>query len=145
MHHCAFLDPSSCRDLMTAGLAKAAPLLLISKKELTMISRTIRDLKISKDGNQELLCPDCGNNYMHHLEIHVTTRDGEDQGGTIATIAQDGSTSLRRVGATQIPGRRDSLQISFWCEACGEDAPQKILQILQHKGNTEIGWLSPTP
>ena len=103
-----------------------------------------RSVNISTDGNDELLCPDCGSNYLHQTSLRVMARTkGEDGPGTITSVAGDGAATIRSAASSELPGRRDSVEILFWCEQCGEDAPEKVLQLLQHKGNTITTWISP--
>lgn len=92
------------------------------------------------NSENEILCPDCGNNYMHHTSVNVITRDSEDSSGTSALSTAEG-VSVSRVAADKIYGRRDVIEIELWCESCGEGAPRKKLVINQHKGNTQIQWL----
>ena len=93
---------------------------------------------IKINSNDELLCPDCGNNYTHHSSVNVIMRDSEDGPGTSAISSIKG-VAVSRVESSQIPGRRDVIEIQLWCEQCGSDDP-KTLRIMQHKGNTEITW-----
>lgn len=92
------------------------------------------------NSENEILCPDCGNNYTHHTSVNVITRDCEDGPGTSALSTYEG-VSVSRVEAGKIFGRRDVIEIELWCESCGEDAPKKKLVINQHKGNTQIQWV----
>lgn len=92
------------------------------------------------NSENEILCPDCGSNYTHHLSVNVVTRDSEDGPGTSALSTAEG-VSISRVDADQIYGRRDVIEITLWCESCGENVQKKKLVINQHKGNTQIQWV----
>lgn len=93
---------------------------------------------IKINANDELLCPDCGNNYTHQMSVNVIMRDSEDGDGTAAFCSRKG-VEVSRLESSKIAGRRDVIEIQLWCEQCGEDEP-KILRIMQHKGNTEVTW-----
>lgn len=89
------------------------------------------------DAHDELLCPHCGGEYLHHGKVHVHNRDRED--GDTTKITVSGLKSKRRTtgGGGNPSGRRDGVVIDFWCEHCTAK-PQ--LCIAQHKGLTYIGW-----
>ncbi len=87
----------------------------------------------------EIICPVCRGNYMHHSSVNVIIRDSEDGPGTAALSNNDG-VSVKRVESNDIVGRRDVIEIELWCETCGENSPSKKLVINQHKGNTQIKW-----
>ena len=91
------------------------------------------------NSENEILCPNCGKNFMHHSSVNVINRDSEDGPGTSA-LSNDDGVHITRVGANEILGRRNVIEIELWCETCGENAPKKKLIINQHKGTTEIKW-----
>lgn len=95
-------------------------------------------IKINSDN--EILCPMCGGNLMHHSSVNVITRDSEDGPGT-STRSNDDGVFITRIEANEIFGRRGEIEIELWCETCGENAPKKKLAIKQHKGNTKIQWV----
>ena len=95
---------------------------------------------IKVNSENEILCPVCGGNFLHHSSVNVFTRDSEDGPGTSALSTHEG-ISITRKDDKEIYGRRDAIQIEFWCESCGENASPKRLIINQHKGNTLIQWL----
>ncbi len=95
-------------------------------------------LKINS--KNEIVCPDCGGNFIHHSSVNVITRDSEGGPGTSA-LSNDDGVHIARVEANKIFGRRDVIEIELWCETCGENAPKKKLIINQHKGNKEIQWI----
>jgi formylmethanofuran dehydrogenase subunit E len=76
---------------------------------------------------------------LHHSSVNVISRDSEDGPG-ISALSDENGIHVKRVDAEQIYGRRDVIEIEFWCESCGENAPKKRLRINQHKGNTLIQW-----
>jgi hypothetical protein len=97
-----------------------------------------------RDG--QLLCPYCGNSYLHHIEVRVYDR-GEDDDLTDVTRVKDGLAATHRepsLGCDNPSSRRDGVEILFWCEDCydpdkGNDS-RVFLTIAQHKGNTVMGW-----
>ena len=84
-----------------------------------------------------LLCPKCDGDNLHHSSVEVIVRDGEDGPGTSALSSRDGTT-VSRVDASEIIGRRNAMVVSFWCEECGD--LDERLSIYQHKGCTIIDW-----
>lgn len=95
----------------------------------------MKTIKISED---TLLCPTCNNTNLHQNKIITIFRDEEDKDGT-ETLSQRNYTCINRVPDADIPGRRDFAAIYFKCEHCTGD---KILHIMQHKGETTIYWKS---
>lgn len=91
------------------------------------------------DENNELLCPACGGNYLHHTEVHVYSREEDAQKVLQTTITRDGVASgvVDSLVAANPSPRRDGLTIKFWCELCHS---KPVLMIAQHKGNTQMGW-----
>ena len=85
-----------------------------------------------------LLCPECGENFLHHTEVTVFSRPAEDGPVTSTRIHPDAAVHV-------LPGhwkgnpssRRDGLAVRFYCENCDVDAE---LTIAQHKGETSIQW-----
>jgi hypothetical protein len=115
-----------------------------------------------------LRCPRCGNQWLHHHDIAIWSRDEEDGPGTLTEI-RDGAVLVTRQAANEIPHRRDTIRITFGCEMCGDefltcdesdrytaecgDCPvaaecragnrptHLVLEIEQHKGHTQLRWL----
>ena len=85
-----------------------------------------------------LLCPVCGGNNLHQGEVRIYHRDKEDGPGTL-TVADTGKVSTERLEDKDIPGRRDSLSIGFWCESM---CRLVSLHISQHKGSTYMQWVA---
>lgn len=99
---------------------------------------------ISTDGDGRLICPRCGETYIHHEDVTVFNR-GEDEkvlsrivvSGPLACISRPVSRE------TDNPSRRrHGLSIRFWCEyCCPYESEDRIeLTIAQHKGETDIIW-----
>jgi hypothetical protein len=103
--------------------------------------------------DDELLCPKCGSNNLHHRNTTIFERSEDDKLTTV--IAQ----SEHEVQATKFPSadtcnpssRRNGILIEFECEHCHYDYGDGIspdgetelfrLAILQHKGTTFVEWM----
>ena len=98
----------------------------------------------------ELVCPNCGSNYLHHYKVEVSDR-GEDDEYVLYTSIRTGdypgcegsspySTSVKQITNTKSRNpsyRRHGLRVLFWCENCDIE-PE--LMIAQHKGCTILEW-----
>jgi hypothetical protein len=87
-----------------------------------------------------LLCPCCGDNYLHHGQVCTFTRATQDADSGIAfRIDAGGNGSISR--SSQLKGnpssRRDGITVDFTCENCGNTS---TLGIAQHKGQTLLNW-----
>ena len=89
------------------------------------------------DNYLSLKCPQCKEAWLHQTRAHVAFRDDEDGPGTVTECAC-GVSAARR--SNTLPGRRDSLRITFQCEQCDGDM---VLMIMQHKGQTLFYWEHP--
>jgi hypothetical protein len=78
-----------------------------------------------------LLCPICGHNCVHQSEITIYQRKQEDA-LIVKTVANSAITTIEI--SDEAHGRRDSLEIDFWCEC----SCYFTVLILQHKGETYI-------
>lgn len=96
-------------------------------------------LIITSVEEETLLCPSCGDQYLHHCEVVVYERD-EDATETLKTTV---AASVARTELVASDGcgnpsrRRDGLTIRFECENCGA---KPLLKVAQHKGLTLVGW-----
>jgi hypothetical protein len=84
-----------------------------------------------------LLCPCCGNGFLHHDRVEVFSRKEEDATDGLRTLVENGITTVDQDLRRNPSRRRDAVRISFWCEVC--DAKPKI-DLVQHKGNTYLFW-----
>jgi hypothetical protein len=97
------------------------------------------------DDQDALKCPQCGEVNLHQFGVLVHDRMKED-GPAIRTEARGDTVHVVSVEAENVPGRRDCLEIFFWCEHCHE--PETIdetfsLFVQQHKGTTYLTWGAP--
>lgn len=83
-----------------------------------------------------LTCPHCGGTHLHHQQVTVYSRPGED-GPSYAVRVQDATVEW----ATPVNGnpsaRRGGVAILFRCEDC---AVMHELALAQHKGTTYLEW-----
>jgi hypothetical protein len=90
-------------------------------------------MKLGKIGFENtLLCPSCGEIYLHHEKIQIFDRDDDSKEGLHTTIENRNvkiDSDIRKNPST----RRQGILIHFWCEICNGEA---ILSISQHKGQT---------
>lgn len=66
----------------------------------------------------------------------------EDGDGLEVLVLEAGVVRTKPLPSNKIPGRRDSMDIAFWCEFC-KTIP--ILTISQHKGRTFVEWTESVP
>jgi hypothetical protein len=103
--------------------------------------------------NSELLCPRCGNEYLHHGEVAVYDRREDapevERFGVVPVTDPDfpifpiiGSSRatydvLPDAESRNPSSRRNGVTIAFSCEGCHAVS---VLQIAQHKGVSEFSW-----
>ena len=93
--------------------------------------------QVEVTANNNLLCPNCGGEYMHHTSVVVFDRE-EDEEKSLMTVVSKRSALSAIVGNEKNPSsRRDSVLVKFWCESCTEDT---VLTVVQHKGQTILAW-----
>jgi hypothetical protein len=85
-----------------------------------------------------LYCPKCKGGHLHQTSTEAHYRRVEDgESYAVKTSGVKTETFVDKDGASNPSPRRDSSKIHFWCEQC--DA-KVSLAIIQHKGETYIGW-----
>lgn len=95
--------------------------------------------KVDLDQDDVLVCPVCGYNFIHQGSVCVMNRFKEDGDGTKTTVSLDGKTvNVTHLPDSELPGRRDTVRINFWCEGCPRSS---VLEIAQHKGQTFFSWV----
>ena len=89
------------------------------------------------DGEEVLLCPSCGDFYLHQHSVSVFDREEDSDTGRRTVV--NGSSVLVDEEMKDNPSRRrQGLSIDFLCEfGC-----TATLAIFQHKGCTEIRWMN---
>lgn len=90
----------------------------------------------------ELTCPNCGGLKLHQLDVYVVDRiSGEGSSADVKRIGPRRIT-FDYVQSFQIPGRRNFLEVSFYCEeCCGHGILGMRLRIEQHEGKTRLYWV----
>lgn len=88
--------------------------------------------------NINLACPACGSGYLHQGKVEVFDRSEDSKTGIHVIVTPEGVLQDDRQDRNP-SSRRDGLTIEFWCEICGRK--DLLLIVVQHKGNTTIGWL----
>jgi hypothetical protein len=83
--------------------------------------------------NAPLVCPNCGDEYLHHHSIKVYCRDKEGVEAGLMTEISCGATTITRNMDGNPSKRRDGIVITFECETC--DHKSNML-IVQHEGQT---------
>ena len=87
-----------------------------------------------------LVCPNCGHDYLHHGAVRVYNRN-EDASICRKTFAgHDHSRASISDNRENPSGRRDGLTIDFICEGCSGGEVVAQLCVAQHKGRTEMFW-----
>lgn len=72
---------------------------------------------------------------LHQMGAIALWRDNEDGPG-LATISSREGVKIKKLEASDIPGRRDVLYVVFECEGRGI----YVMEIAQHKGSTYCCW-----
>ena len=99
-------------------------------------SLSFRHYQDSSPSFDELLCPHCENNYLHHIAIDIFDREEDSEQG-LHIQQSPGKFSVDTKLNGNPSSRRDGLLVKFVCESCHKESN---LFIAQHKGNTQIGW-----
>jgi uncharacterized OB-fold protein len=111
----------------------------VTKADQSRIKAGRHEVHIDYQSGEEgvLLCPQCGNEYLHQGAVTVCARDGENKDGTQVDVRSSGEIVTRRIKSVSFEGRRDDMRTSFECEGC--DAVLSLV-LSQHKGRTFVRW-----
>lgn len=99
---------------------------------------------IETDADGILLCPTCGENYLHHIRV-ADMKNVNYCVNSVSKVTLIGKKVSKSESHVKLPFRGDSIAISFWCENCPEDNNKKFLYISQHKGCTFLTWENEFP
>jgi len=102
-----------------------------------------------------LICPNCGETYLHQTDVAIFHRVEDGDQVKVTTITEDGvhEAVIANDVSLNPSSRRHGLRISFWCEHCDggltdEERENGVtsnqvpdLAIYQHKGITFIEWV----
>ena len=83
------------------------------------------------DWPYQLMCPICGNEWIHHSNVEVFERPTGEDG---ISVIYEPETHYVRTTTKNPSGRRNAVKIWFW----GECSHTWSISILQHKGNEYI-------
>lgn len=93
----------------------------------------------SSDSNM-LICPLCGEDYVHLDDVYMAGRPRED--GPYVNVHVDNAGRIDQGDFLNMPiqsgGRRHTIAVSGWCEMC---AGRFAIEFRQHKGQTELAIL----
>lgn len=81
-----------------------------------------------------LICPSCGDDYLHHDRIVSHTRE-EDETAVVQVVYVPESEDKQLQIPENPSSRRSGVVISGFCENCRK---RWDLTLAQHKGQTEI-------
>jgi hypothetical protein len=87
-----------------------------------------------------LLCPRCGEDYLHHGRVEVFDRI-EDAATGLHTVADGSGVRVDHDLTGNPSSRRHGVTVAFDCELC--DTTGLVLTIAQHKGQTFLTWRWP--
>lgn len=102
-----------------------------------------------------LLCPCCGNEYLHQEDVHIWDHGEDSETCNYVEMVDGKGRAFGEVPVTAVPGnpspRRSGLCITFTCEGChppehqhpSQKRPPFALDIYQHKGQTIVHWTLP--
>ena len=94
------------------------------------------DVEIEGYGYQALVCPFCGGSDLHQDSMQVIWRMEDASTGLRIQSLSDETFSVDH-DASGAVGRRQAMEITFWCEHCDT---RPTLLIYQHKGKTYLTW-----
>ena len=96
-----------------------------------------RGMRNEKPPFTAIVCPGCGNEYLHRVGVMSFDRKEDFAVGKRTTIiVHEETDSSVSVGVSRLEGnpscRRGGMTILFWCENCDECSR---MDIAQHKGH----------
>ena len=89
----------------------------------------------NEDGEDILICPHCGQIFLHQYKTEIFDRDEDDVEGLHVITDREKGIIIKKDLEGNPSKRRDGLKIHFFCEICQTDS---TLEIYQHKGQTFI-------
>jgi len=102
---------------------------------------TYRDTRVPVfDEEGRLLCPACGERYLHLGAVELFVRNGEDAAeGMKVAVDTGGHLCGQPIGVKVTPkvgpdnpsARRDGVKLKFWCETCPY---LSVVRIAEHEG-----------
>lgn len=90
----------------------------------------------------ELTCPACGGLKLHQLDVYVVDRVSREDGSADVKRIGPRRVTFDRVQEFEVLGRRNFLEVSFYCEeCCGHGILGMRLRLEQHEGRTRLYWV----
>jgi hypothetical protein len=96
-------------------------------------------LSVLVDPSGHLLCPRCGDDYVHVDDVFVAGRPRED--GPVFPVHVNSDGNVREGQQVSLPvsaDRRHSIGVQGWCEKC---SGRFVIEFRQHKGQTLVDVL----
>lgn len=90
--------------------------------------------------DNELYCPHCDNEHVHHVETFMYCRSEDKEGILVTSNPISGLVSQSKLELDDEgnpSARRHATVLMFFCEGCHDT---HALMISQHKGTTFIKW-----
>jgi hypothetical protein len=84
-----------------------------------------------------VVCPLCGERYLHHTMIEAFERSEDAEKGMHIIVSHDHVDVKYDSLAGNPSSRRHGFIVKFCCELCGGEP---VMEVSQHKGETRIGW-----
>lgn len=91
----------------------------------------------TEDGESILICPHCGDVFLHQYKTEIFDCDEDEIEGLHVITDRDADNKIivkKDLKGNPSP-RRDGLKIHFFCEMC---SAKSALDIYQHKGQTFV-------
>jgi hypothetical protein len=82
-----------------------------------------------------LLCPCCGNEYLHHITVDVYERSEDAEICRVTTVTPEETLIQKTNGLGNPSFRRHGTVTRFVCENCGAKSE---MGVASHKGNTFV-------
>lgn len=89
----------------------------------------------NEDGEFLLMCPHCGQIFLHQYKTEIFDRKEDDIEGLHVITDTEKGIIIKKDLEGNPSKRRDGLRVHFFCEICSASS---ALEIYQHKGQTFI-------
>lgn len=89
----------------------------------------------SEDGENILMCPHCGEIFLHQYKTEIFDRDEDEVKGLYVKTDRNDGIIVKKDLEGNPSKRRDGLRVHFFCEICQASC---ALEIYQHKGQTFV-------
>ena len=93
----------------------------------------------NEDGEKILVCPHCGEVFLHQYKTEIFDRDEDELEGLHVITDRENDIIIKRDLEGNPSKRRDGLRVHFFCEICRASS---ALEIYQHKGQTFVKFFA---